>query len=339
VRPPTAELDQYVCAELPDPATQPVLYDLVTRKMLHECSPERCGVAGCSRRYPMPFAAETTHGVADTKVTYRRRAQADGGYEYRRPRDNALFTNQHVVPYNPWLLLRYRCDLNVEACTSVGAIRYLFKYIFKGGDRLNVRLRRVGPGANAPTGEGASANADEVSCYLDTRYIGPHESVDLLMGLPTWGHTHVTYRLPVHLPGQQRVIHNGTRADAQRSLARNASTELTSFFQTCAQERLRRSTMRGGVARQMGRRYRTASICSTKTFQTTTRLIGQTVLGAAVPAVRLRRRPVSCLPRPDRASGSICACCWPTSVDLRPFVTSELCTAGCVRHSTKRVSN
>ena len=45
--------------------------------------------------------------------------------------------NRWVVPYNPSLLMRYNCHINVEACSSIKAVKYLFKYIYKGHDRTS----------------------------------------------------------------------------------------------------------------------------------------------------------------------------------------------------------
>ena len=68
---------------------------------------------------------------------------ADDGYVLpRRPNDGVTFEkkcggqiviadNRHVVPYNPTLLLIFESHINVEICTSVKAIKYIFKYIFK----------------------------------------------------------------------------------------------------------------------------------------------------------------------------------------------------------------
>jgi hypothetical protein len=39
-----------------------------------------------------------------------------------------------VVPYNPYLSLLFNCHINVEVYTSVAAIKYLHKYVYKGHD-------------------------------------------------------------------------------------------------------------------------------------------------------------------------------------------------------------
>jgi hypothetical protein len=38
-----------------------------------------------------------------------------------------VFDNRWVVPYNPYLTMRYQCHINVEVCNSIMAVKYLYK--------------------------------------------------------------------------------------------------------------------------------------------------------------------------------------------------------------------
>jgi hypothetical protein len=66
---------------------------------------------------------------------------------YRR-RDNGntvtvrgqTLDNRWVVPYNPTLLLEFEAHINVEICSSVRAVKYLYKYVYKGHDRATVEI-------------------------------------------------------------------------------------------------------------------------------------------------------------------------------------------------------
>lgn len=44
------------------------------------------------------------------------------------------------MPYNPYLSMRYNAHINVEMCASIASIKYLYKYVYKGGDRAVVTI-------------------------------------------------------------------------------------------------------------------------------------------------------------------------------------------------------
>jgi hypothetical protein len=64
------------------------------------------------------------------------------------------------VPYNPYLLYLFNCHINVEACGSIKADKYLFKYIYKGHDRASVAMRETNKDDN-------KGNVDEIKQYRD----------------------------------------------------------------------------------------------------------------------------------------------------------------------------
>jgi hypothetical protein len=74
-----------------------------------------------------------------------------------------ILTNEWVVPYSPYLCLRYKAHINVEACISTSSCKYLYKYVTKGGDRAMCRTA------------GDDRDHDEVKDYQDTRSIGASE--------------------------------------------------------------------------------------------------------------------------------------------------------------------
>ena len=36
-----------------------------------------------------------------------------------------MLNNQWVVPYNPYLVSKFDCDINVEICSTVKAVKYI----------------------------------------------------------------------------------------------------------------------------------------------------------------------------------------------------------------------
>ena len=118
----------------------------------------------CSKRFPKRFTSVTV-------------VREDGYPEYRRRDDRQYIPvlvsrnndetvnldNSWVVPYNSDLSRKYRAHINVEVCASVQAVKYIHKYIYKGGDRPTLRVDQ--------------ADNDEISQYLHSRCIGPSEAL------------------------------------------------------------------------------------------------------------------------------------------------------------------
>ncbi|XP_065682302.1 uncharacterized protein LOC136095521 [Hydra vulgaris] len=101
------DIDNLICAEIPNPIVNCELYDIIKTCMIHG----PCGILNpnspcmkdgvCSKKYPKDFNANTV--------------AVHNGYPRYRRRDNGLFINikgnnvdnRWVVPYNPWLSKKY----------------------------------------------------------------------------------------------------------------------------------------------------------------------------------------------------------------------------------------
>ncbi|XP_043224985.1 uncharacterized protein LOC122383008 [Amphibalanus amphitrite] len=136
-------LDACVCAELPDPETDPELHAIVCAKMVHgPCGAPNlqsvCMKDGrCSVGYPRPYL-EATELPERSYPKYRRRAPEDGGRRAQTPgRRGVEIDNRWIVPYNPHILRALDSRVNVEVITqAMGVIRYCIKYVTKGFDRI-----------------------------------------------------------------------------------------------------------------------------------------------------------------------------------------------------------
>ena len=134
-------IDLTISAEIPNPAKDPSLQDLVVQHMCHgpcgDLNPSSpCMKDGfCTKGYPKEFRTETESGI-DGYPRYRRRSLENGGFTATkkvRGRE-VVIDNRWIVPYSPFLLSVFRCHLNVELCTSVQSIKYVIKYVNKGED-------------------------------------------------------------------------------------------------------------------------------------------------------------------------------------------------------------
>lgn len=189
-------IDQVVCAQLPSRAS-PDLRAKVLQHMIHNDCQSRPSDCMCCQRtgrcrwnFPHPFAESTTWTDAELYPHYARPRAAS---EWETMADGRVVTNEWVASYNALLLGRYDCHLNVEVCASLEAVRYLYKYIYKGPDRANIQLRHIQSG-------------DEVSMYEDMRYFGACESVWRLLGFELFYSRPKVERLPLHLDDDVNVL-------------------------------------------------------------------------------------------------------------------------------------
>ena len=164
----------------------------------------------------MPFS-EQTQINANGFPTYRRRN--NGRTVARQNRNGQIFQldNSWVVPYNKFLLKKYRSHINIEICLGLNSVKYLYKYIYKGHDRANVEIQQ-------------QYEHDEIRQYVDARYVAPVEAAYRLYKLPLMGFSHSITRLPVHLPNFQNVFFRDGEHEQALQRAQNNPSKLKDFF-------------------------------------------------------------------------------------------------------------
>ena len=144
----------------------------------------------CKKDFPKAFARETTYSESQIYPIYRRRHPDDGGATYKYK--GRKVTNAWVVPHSRRLLMKYRCHLNVEVCFSVGGVKYLYKYVYKGPDRAMMAVREPGTDSN------------EIELFQDFRSIGSAEGCWRTFDFDMYDRAPVVKRLHVHLSDLQR---------------------------------------------------------------------------------------------------------------------------------------
>nr|GEW29024.1 hypothetical protein [Tanacetum cinerariifolium] len=203
--PNVEHINKYISAEILDLNDDPDLYKLVLNFMMHgPCGEDDLSQAcmvdrKCSKHFPKKFMQ---HSSIDSK-----------GYPVYRRRDDEKYVeksghrlhNGFVIPYNATLLKRYRCHINVEWCNQTGSIKYLFKYINKGPDRVSTELYEP---AMMVDGEQIKKPIDEIKAYLDCRYLSTYEAAWRLFGFEVQYRTPFVERLSFHLPGEQQVLYD-----------------------------------------------------------------------------------------------------------------------------------
>ncbi|TKR59316.1 hypothetical protein L596_029006 [Steinernema carpocapsae] len=230
------QVDSLVWAEIPDPTEFPRLHEIVTRHMMHG----PCGnhnlrspcmeklKTKCAKKYPMGYSEETVLEEAQ-KPRYRRRESAP----HFVGRNGVRMDSKWVVPYNPYLLTKYNAHINVEVCTSIKCVKYLFKYVYKGHDKANLFVIETNAVEQQPQQQiPVVLDHDEIKNYTDARYVGAPEAAWRILKYDMQDKSHHVERLAVHLEGEQLVYFRENNHDERViQRAQEAETTLTAWFE------------------------------------------------------------------------------------------------------------
>lgn len=111
--------ENLIRSDLPDPNTEPELYEKVKANQIHTCSSKCDGPAApghtCKKGFPHPFSS-CTYFDTDTQRYI---------YKCTKPED------QWVVPYHPQTLMVWNAHMNIQYVSSRKLASYLMKYIAK----------------------------------------------------------------------------------------------------------------------------------------------------------------------------------------------------------------
>ncbi|XP_020243617.1 uncharacterized protein LOC109821873 [Asparagus officinalis] len=172
----------------------------------------------CKYHYPREFSP--------------RSLQAKDAYPvYKRSKNNRtmlvrnkILNNQWVVPYNPYLLTRYNCHINVEICSGIKAVKYLYKYIYKGHDRVAV---------NIEYNEGEKV-VNEIKNFQDARWVSAQEAFWRIYEFHLNEIFPAVINLQLHMPNHQYVSY-WKHQDLSKfiHLEHVSKTMLTEFFTMC----------------------------------------------------------------------------------------------------------
>ncbi|KAL4579076.1 hypothetical protein LXL04_015211 [Taraxacum kok-saghyz] len=200
------DIDKYISAELPNPTTDPDGYRVVSEMMVHG----PCGLAN-------PSAPCTDNGTCKKRFpkSYNNATFFDKhGYVHYKRRNTGIYTkkgevsldNSYVVPYNRMLCLTFHAHINVEYCGWNMLIKYLFKYISKGTDRIVAHITKP-TGDMSVSDNRSGIKLDEIQRFIDARYICPHEACWRIFNFDIHGRDPAVQILSVHLENMQQITY------------------------------------------------------------------------------------------------------------------------------------
>nr|XP_048318610.1 uncharacterized protein LOC125418353 [Ziziphus jujuba var. spinosa] len=157
------DIDKIISAEIPDEVNDPEYYAAIKNLMMHgPCGNSRknslCMLDGRCTKHFLKRYVDCITVDEDGYPIYRRR---DNGRTIEK--NGTALNNRYVVPHNRYLLLKYGAHMNVEWCNQSRTIKYLFKYVNKGHDRVTVTFYGSANDSNV------HGHMDEINMYYDCR--------------------------------------------------------------------------------------------------------------------------------------------------------------------------
>ncbi|XP_021756039.1 uncharacterized protein LOC110721203 isoform X1 [Chenopodium quinoa] len=114
----------------------------------------------------------------------------------------------------------FDCHLNVEVCSTIKAVKYLYKYVYKGHDRISYNVV-----------DSNSKPVDEIHQYQSGRWVSPCEAAWRIFSFDLFDMYPSVLPLQVHLPNIQTVrVHPHERLQSVVSDGKRSRTQLTEFF-------------------------------------------------------------------------------------------------------------
>ncbi|XP_076069172.1 uncharacterized protein LOC143041212 [Oratosquilla oratoria] len=227
-------ISQIIRAEIPDKEQEPRLYETVTRCMIHGpckgydesqvcCLGKSSKPDKCAKGYPKTCRNDLLFGN-NGYPEYVRRSIGEGGNSFQLKLKDGQKTidNSWVVPYNPFLCLKYDAHINVECSNSIKAIAYVTKYVNKGSDRILF---------TKTSGEDEVVN--EVKNFQEARYINANEATWKILKFEIHRSSPPVFALDIHLEGENSVFYSEGASEQEITSKIQKDTQLTAFFKLC----------------------------------------------------------------------------------------------------------
>ncbi|XP_076056367.1 uncharacterized protein LOC143034320 [Oratosquilla oratoria] len=227
-------VSRVISAEIPDKNKEPRLYEIVTTNMIHGpcrgfdesqlcCQGKYGSTSLCGKGFPKVCRGDMYFGNNGYPL-YRRTAVGEGGHSFEKKvkGEKIKVDNSWVVPYSPYLCLKYNTHINVECSNSIKCIAYVTKYVNKGCDRILF----------SKTKEGEDVN--EVRKFQEARFVNANEASWKIFKFAIHRSHPPVATLDLHLEGENVVFFKENTSKEEIDRKTSKDTHLTAFFKLCA---------------------------------------------------------------------------------------------------------
>lgn len=135
-----ADVGTVVFTHIPDQNKDLILHDMVIMHIIYrQCNINSNAVCLhlytkiCTKGFPKPFQ-EKTEWLPDIGYPLYKRS------EIPSQEDDICINNRWVVFYNLYLLKKFNAHINMEICSSIKAITYLYKYMCKNHNLVDISV-------------------------------------------------------------------------------------------------------------------------------------------------------------------------------------------------------
>ena len=132
------QIDSILSSEFAE--DNPELLELVKKLMVYNL----CGAENptapcmqhrkCTKGFPKPFRNQTT--ISEDSYASTRCHNTRHTHEVQEKQVD----NHWVVTYSAYLIWKYHCHINIKSITSIKAVKYIIKYVYKGHDRITMQF-------------------------------------------------------------------------------------------------------------------------------------------------------------------------------------------------------
>ena len=175
----------------------------------------------CKMHNPQPFRNNLAFNGKSGRAEYRRLDNNDSATTKCKNGQNntveATIDNRDIVPYNPYLIMRFDRHICIAMVTVKAVIAYLYKYAYKPADSTRAKI---------------TYNGNELEAYRSARYISSSEAMRQIFGYRSQERVPAVVLLFVHLEGEQPVVLDEAYSAEIRSIATSSVSNLMGVLWT-----------------------------------------------------------------------------------------------------------